>query len=223
MDDLVDNNLPIDPIKQDKGEVFTLEALEATEKADAELEALDEIADFYIENFDAIADGEVNTESLWEDYHEQFDNVEDDVIPKSESDFPNLSPTDPLLEATQNADAELEALDEIADFYVDNFDAIADGEVSTEPLWEDYQEEFGRQKSEGQIIRNKDNSDDFTAVDDNDGNQPDGDDLITIHPDNKGPEYLPNPEVEPYSIENPEGGSPEPPEGWAPGGPEGGY
>lgn len=223
MNDMNSNGVPSDPIKQTKDEVFTPEALEATEKADAELEALDEIADFYMDNFDAIADGEVSTEPLWEDYHEQFDDVDDGVSPKTVSDDPEISQADPLLEATEKADAELEAIDEIADFYVDNFDAIADGEVFTEPLWEEYQEEFGRQKSGEQTIRHNTNSDDLAVIDESDDNQAATDDWITIHPDDKGPEYLPNPEVEPYSIENPEGGSPEPPEGWAPGGPEGGY
>lgn len=222
MSDLVEGNgAPIDPIKQDKDEVFTPEALEATEKADEELEALEEIADYYVENFDAIADGETSTEKLWEDYHEQYDGVEDDVLPETDNDYPNFPTTDPLSEGAQHADEELAALEEIAEFYEENFDAIADGEVSTEPLWEDYQEEFGRFESGEQLIRQKENPDDSMAVVSDD--VPTDDDWITIHPDNKGPEYLPSPEIEPYSIENPEGGSSDPPEGWAPGGPEGGF
>ena len=223
MSDFVEgNSAPIDPIKQDKDEVFTPEALEASEKADAELEALEEIADFYVENFDSIADGKVSTEKLWEDHYEQFDKAGEGVLPETDNDYPNFPTTDPLTEGTQHADEELGALEEIAEFYEDNFDAIADSDVSTEPLWEDYQEEFGRFKSEEQLIQHKDNADDSMAVEDSDDNQS-FDDLITIHPDNKGPEYLPSPEVEPYSIENPEGGSSGPPEGWSPGGPEGGY
>ena len=48
--------------------------------------------------------------------------------------------------------------------------------------------------------------------------QPD-DGQITIHPHNKGPEYLPSPETEPQTI-YPEHKPPVPPEGWRPGGPE---
>ena len=52
--------------------------------------------------------------------------------------------------------------------------------------------------------------------------QPDND-WITIHPGIESPEVLPNPEIEPVSIPDPEGKKPEPPEGWHPGGPEGGW
>ena len=51
---------------------------------------------------------------------------------------------------------------------------------------------------------------------------------ITIHPNPKGPEYLPSPEIEPISVKIPkeedkEGkGPPKPPEGFQPGGIEGG-
>jgi hypothetical protein len=52
-----------------------------------------------------------------------------------------------LIEATERVDDELEALENIADFIIDNFDDIADGNVSTEGLWEDYHEQFGRMES----------------------------------------------------------------------------
>jgi len=60
--------------------------------------------------------------------------------------------------------------------------------------------------------------------------------FITVHPHNRGPEYLPSPEIEPQSInksdvefpneaketEQKKEGKIQPPEGWRPGGVEGG-
>ena len=72
-DDISESGVPEEPeMVQDKEQVFTPGALEATQKADEELEALDEIADFYTEHFDDIADGKVTTGDLWRNNNDRF-------------------------------------------------------------------------------------------------------------------------------------------------------
>jgi hypothetical protein len=50
---------------------------------------------------------------------------------------------------------------------------------------------------------------------------PNSDNLATIHPQPKGPEYEPGPETHPITTRDPDGQKPQLPEGWRPGGPEG--
>ena len=68
-------------------DLFTDEALEATDQADAALEALDEIGDFIVDNWDEIAEGETSTEPLWEGYHEQFERTEEPALPDPLADL----------------------------------------------------------------------------------------------------------------------------------------
>jgi hypothetical protein len=65
-----------DPGPQDQESIFTPEALDASAQADAELEALEDIADYLEENFDEIADATESTEELWEDFHNHFGRSE---------------------------------------------------------------------------------------------------------------------------------------------------
>ena len=116
---------------------------------------------------------------------------------------------------------------DIADFMTENYDNIADGNTSTEELWQDFDEYYKVRSEDRLVLLNVDDSD--STGDTGNDNQVD-DDWITIHPDNSGPEILSSPEIEPYPIRNPDGegnigGEVEginPPEGWTPGGIEGG-